>query len=162
MAMLVAALLALAACGAQPLDGPCLASDAETTVQVPFGRLEGVSHEIEGDVEVAMFRFDRSVAGSTTIVVAPANRPYREFRFDEPVVIAGDRQLEIGLTGLIGGADADRLRSDPSDGQLIREIVQVVAKDGAAWVLGVDGRTCVRVRTSAEAATMTLLVTTAE
>jgi hypothetical protein len=162
-ALLLAASLALATCdAAEPLDGPCLAADAATTVEVPFGRVEGVGHEIEGDVEVAMFRFDRSVAGPTTIEVAPASGPYREFRFDEPVAIAGGRQLEVAMTGLIGGADTDRLRADPTDGRAIREIVQVAAEDGAAWVLGVDGQTCIRVRTSAEAATMTILVTAAE
>lgn len=152
----------LTGCSVEPLQGPCLPADAEELIQVPFGRLAGVSHEIEGGIEVAQFRFDRTVPGATMISVSPAAGQYRELRFDEAVNVAGARQIEVRMTGLVGGADTDRLRADPVDTSAIREIVQVSNEEGAAWIVGVDGPTCIRVRTSADAATMSILATASE
>ncbi len=152
----------LGGCGVEPLKGPCLEAGAVEMLEVPFGRLEGVSHEGEGGIEVAMFRFDRAVPGATTIRLSPAAGQYRELRSDEPISVDGARPIEVRMTGLVGGADTDRLRAAPREEYAIREIVQVSAQDGAAWIIAVDGSVCIRVRTSSDAATMTILVTASE
>lgn len=146
------------ACSSPP-TGPCLGAQPES-VTVPFQHLLGVWHESDGEIELAQYRYDTSVPGSTRVTVAPATPPYVEFAFGEPLAaIQGEHQTEVMMEGLVGGASTDRLRADPINPYRIREIVQVAEDSGFGWVIGTDGDSCLRLRSNIGEGTVTIVVT---
>jgi hypothetical protein len=129
-------------------------------VTVPFQHLLGVWHESDGEIELAQFRFDTSVPGSTQVTALPATPPYVEFAFGEPLAdIQGEDETKIVMDGLVGGASTDRIRADPINPYRIREIVQVVEEGGFGWVIGTDGDACLRLRSNVDQGTVTIVVT---
>jgi hypothetical protein len=154
----VAMMAGVWACAGSP-TGPCLGAQAESVV-VPFQHLLGVWHESDGQTELAQFRFDMTVPGSTRVTVALATPPYIEFAFGEARAdVQGQRETSVVMDGLVGGASTDRLQADPINPYRIREIVQVVEEDGFGWVIGTDGDSCLRLRSNVDEGTVTIVVT---
>lgn len=157
LAATMAATVLAAGCVAP--TGPCLGAAPET-VTLPFGRLESVSHEAEGGVELARFAFDQTVAGVVTVTASPADGPFFDAAFGEAIPdVQGDRQTSVTMDGLVGGAATDRLRADAINPHRIREIVQVKDPDLSRWVVGTVGGSCVRLRPNIDAAIVSLIVT---
>lgn len=141
-----------------PPAGPCLGDQAET-IDVPFRHFVNVSLEVEGDTELVRFEFDPTVAGATTITVAPAQAPYLEFVTGAPIGVQGERHTAVVVGGLVGGAATDRIRADLANRSHVREIVQVVEPEGFGWVVGSTADSCLRLRSNDEQGTVMILVT---
>ncbi len=160
--LLTALLLTLAAAGGCSAPGPtpgCL-TDAPQVVSLPFQHFEHVSHDIAGDSEVARFVFDPAVPGEVTVIVQRTlPQPYREFNTGEIIGVQGEQFWSIRIDGLVGGAATDRLRVDPGETALIREVVQVVDAEAFRWVVGTAARACIRFGGTAETASVVLHAT---
>ena len=149
-----------AACASEPLE-PCLGSEP-VTVGLERDRLDVVSHEAETDLELVRFAFlpaDEGGPGAITVVAEPVGSdPFLDARFGEPVTVQGARLTKITIDGLVGGADSDSIRSDPTDTHPIREIIQVKG-DVPTWIVGTVEGVCLRLRANADAGLVVLAVT---
>jgi hypothetical protein len=158
-ALLISAIAVNAWACATPPTGPCLGAAPESLV-VPFQHLLGVWHESDGQTELAQFRFDPTIPGSTRVTASPATPPYIEFAFGEARAdVQGQRETSVVMEGLVGGASTDRIQADPINPYRIREIVQVIEEGGFGWVIGTDGDSCLRLRSNVDEGTVTIVVT---
>jgi hypothetical protein len=148
----------LIGCGEPAPSEPCL-GEAPLAVTLPLQRLEGVSHEADGDREWARFAFDRAAHGEVTVTVEAPMPPYLEFSTGAPIAVKGDRLWSVRIDGLVGGAATDRMRADALDRYRIQEIVQVVDPETFRWVVGTVTGACVRLRADEEAGSVVLAVT---
>ena len=143
----LAILLALAAlvsgCSGSGSRAPCLTNDP-MAITFPFQRLENMSHEAEGDTELARFAFDPAALGEVTVTVEPALGPFVEFNTGQATDVQGDRLWSVRIEGLVGGASTDQVRATPSETHRIRNIVQVVDQNAFRWVVGTAAGACVR------------------
>ena len=160
MAAIVAAVAAIG-CSAPPPTEPCLA-DEPVTVSLGRDRLDLVSHEAESDLELVRFAFLQAEAGGPGTITAVAERiepgPFLDARFGEPIAVQGSRLTRITVNGLVGGADSDRLRSDPANPYAIREIAQIKG-DLPTWIVGTIDGVCLRLRANEDAGLVVLAVT---
>jgi hypothetical protein len=160
-ALLVIALLGggLLGCAHAAPAEPCLGQEP-VTVHLPFARLETVFHDVEPDLELARFVFDRSVAGSITATAEPAAPGhYVEASSDVPISPQGAKLTSIRIHGLVGGAATDRIRPGIDQPFAIRDIMQVKDPVDFRWIIGTVEGSCIRLHANKEAGLIVLAVT---
>lgn len=155
----------LAGCAAIPVPigqpaptGPCL-GDLPQIANLEFDRIERVELDVQGNIEVVRFVFDRGHPGFGSVTAEPApDGPYIEESTNDAIKVAGDRRTSITFEGLKAIGGADRLRADPVDAAPVREVVQVADRNVDRWIVGTAANVCLRFRVDDAAGTVALIV----
>lgn len=155
----------LAGCAAIPVPigqpaptGPCL-GDLPEISNLAFDRIERVELDLQGNIEVVRFVFDRGHPGFGSVTAEPApDGPYVEETTDVAIVVAGDRRTSVKFEGLKGIGQADRLRADPGALDPVREVVQVQDRNVDRFIIGTAAGTCLRFRVDDAEGTVALIV----
>jgi hypothetical protein len=136
---------------------PCVV-DPSVVIEWPYERLVQVHMDESTDGDVVTFEFDPRSLVDGQVTIGPANPPFVERAFGEPIVVQGQRGIEIAFRRL-RMTSGERIRMD--DG-LIREVVEVEPgphrRAQVVWVLGLLEETCVALVPDVERARMHVVV----